>query len=565
MNIKEVRLKKGLDQNKAAQVLGISRRTYQKLESPDSDTNSLKYRHYYELLNNYMNETSFHTNVVIGEDLLLLTNKVTNYKKRYCFNHLLDYINEDNRGKVCILYGLRRTGKTTLLFQLLRSIDYKKAAYIKVNENNNMGDLLKDLDILKNKGINIVLIDEVTLMEDFINSAATLADIYTNLDMKIVLTGNDSLGFAFSDRDELFDRNILIHTSYISFKEFSEILDINDIDRYIEFGGTLKEENMDFNDPDYDKDEVAFRDDESTRKYIDTAISRNIQRSLKNNRFGSAFIHLKELYDANELTNVINRIIEDMNHDFVLSVVNKRFKSNDLGSSKQLLLHQKDEEIRTALYDIDEQDVLKRMKELLDIKEKDELLVGVDNKTLEQVKRYLYMLDLIKDVEIRYDDGSISSRVVFVQPGMRYAISKALIHSLLMDKTFNNLNQNKKNLIIDKIMSDVKGRMLEDIILLDTSLKKKSTQSVFKYQFISGGEYDLVIYDNLVNKCELYEIKHSKEVAFEQQTKYLRNEEMIKIVTTNYSHVDKKVVLYRGDNQVTNDINYQNIEQFLKR
>ena len=31
-------------------------------------------------------------------------------------------------------------------------------------------------------------------------------------------------------------------------------------------------ENMSFDDPDAAFDEVAFRDDESTRKYIDTAI-----------------------------------------------------------------------------------------------------------------------------------------------------------------------------------------------------------------------------------------------------------------------------------------------------
>jgi hypothetical protein len=342
-------------------------------------------------------------------------------------------------------------------------------------------------------------------------------------------------------------------------------LGVDDIDEYIEFGGTLKHENMDFNDPDYDKDEVAFRDDESTRKYIDSAISRNIQRSLKNNRFGNSFVHLKQLYDSNDLTNVINRITEDMNHDFLLNVITRRFNSNDLGSSKQLLLHQKDPETRTALYDIDEEAVLKRIKEILDIKEKDELLVGVNNESLEQVKKYLYMLDLIRDVQVRYDDGSVSSRVVFVQPGMRYAITKALVHSLLMDKSFNALNQNKKDLIIEKIMSDVKGRMLEDIILLETTLKKKKNQLVFKYQFLGGGEYDLVIFDGDTHSTQLFEIKHSKEVAFEQQTKYLRNQEMLDIVAHRFSPITSKTVLYRGNSQVIDGVYYQNIKEFLKK
>jgi len=38
---------------------------------------------------------------------------------------------------------------------------------------------------------------------------------------------------------------------------------------------------MHFDDPDASFEEVAFRDNESTRKYIDTAISRNIQHTLK--------------------------------------------------------------------------------------------------------------------------------------------------------------------------------------------------------------------------------------------------------------------------------------------
>ena len=38
-------------------------------------------------------------------------------------------------------------------------------------------------------------IDEVTLMPDFIDSAALFSDIYAAQGMKIVLSGTDSLGF----------------------------------------------------------------------------------------------------------------------------------------------------------------------------------------------------------------------------------------------------------------------------------------------------------------------------------------------------------------------------------
>ena len=54
------------------------------------------------------------------------------------------------------------------------------------------------------------------------------------------------------------------------------------------------------------------------------------------------------------------------------------------------------------------------------------------------------MLDLIYEIDVRFDDGSVKKRVVFTQPGMRYSLSKALVHSLLDDPTFNELSEKEK-------------------------------------------------------------------------------------------------------------------------
>ena len=78
---------------------------------------------------------------------------------------------------------------------------------------------------------------------------------------------------------------------------------------------------MNFDDEDYLNDEVSFKNDESTRKYIDSSIARNIQHSLKNDNLGIYFNELRELYENNELTNAINRIIEDMNHRFLIDLI----------------------------------------------------------------------------------------------------------------------------------------------------------------------------------------------------------------------------------------------------
>ena len=65
----------------------------------------------------------------------------------------------------------------------------------------------------------------------------------------------------------------------------------------------------------------------STNEYIDTAIAKNIQHSLKYYDNGNHFRHLRELYENNELTNVINRVVEDINHRFTRDVLIKEFCS----------------------------------------------------------------------------------------------------------------------------------------------------------------------------------------------------------------------------------------------
>ena len=562
LTFKKVREQKNLTQQQCADILGVSRRTYQNLEKDNPQ--NMKANRLLETLSNF-EENQYYTRVIKGNELITLYNKVKSYKKRYCYKYLHEYVKGSYQGKVCILYGLRRTGKTTMLFQLIDELPLSQIAYIKIRNSDNMGMLIKDLNSLKKIGIKYVFIDEVTLLDDFINSAGTLSDIYSMLNMKIVLTGTDSLGFMFADSEELYDRNIMIHTSYISFKEFSYILDINDIDTYIEYGGTFKIENMSFDDPEYKNDELAFKDDESTRKYIDTSIVKNIQRSIRNNHFASELGSLKRLYDNNELTNAINRIINDMNHEFVLSVINSKFKSSDLGSAKQLLLKHPIEEIQTALYDINEYQVINAMKKIIDVKEKEELATPLLPSELNQVRYYLTKLDLIKTIEIRHDDNTKEERIIFSQPGMRYSLCKALIYSLKQDEYFLSLNRNTRQIVIEKILSDVKGRMLEDIVLLETSLKYKNDFEVFKYRTLSNKEIDMIIYDPNLNTSSLFEIKHSDSKNIELQTRYLLDKEILTKLENEYGNITNKSVLYKGNTEYSDEISYINVEEFLTK
>ena len=445
---------------------------------------------------------------------------------------------------------------------MLSDLPIEKTAYIKVQTTDDMSRLTKDLKVLFELGYRYVFIDEITLLNDFIDTAAVLSDVFSMMGMKIVVSGTDSLGFAMANRDELYDRSVTIHTSFIPFREYARLLNIRSVDSYIEYGGTLKMENMSFDDPDAAFDEVAFRDDESTRKYIDTAISRNIQHTLKNDHYGEYFNQLRELYEKGELTNVINRIVQHMNHRFVLRVVEDEFKSHDFGSAKDLLLHDLPAKRATVLYDVNEKQILERLKAIIEVKEKSETTVPITQEHIDKVKKYLLMLDLIVNCPERYESGKQAEHIVFSQPGMRYSIAKALVYSLMQDAYFASISEADKAYITGKILDDVKGRMLEDIVLLEVCKTAPSTMEAFKFKFDAGGEFDMVIYDKASQNCRIYEIKHSTE-ANEKQTLYLRDAEKCQIIEKRFGPISGKFVLYRGKDTFAEGVQYLNVENFL--
>lgn len=572
MTLKELRISKGLNQAQCAEYLGMSTRNYQNYENDAAKANTARYHAIYQKLESYGQPVvtaavpsqmlEFHTNVVTGAGLQALANSVAKYGKRDCFSTLQKFVNGSYDGKICILYGLRRTGKTTLLFQMLSELPIEKTAYIKVQTIDDMSRLTKDLKALFELGYRYVFIDEITLLSDFIDTAAVLSDVFSMMGMKIVVSGTDSLGFVMANRDELYDRSVTIHTSFIPFREYARLLNIRSVDSYIEYGGTLKMENMSFDDPDAAFDEVAFRDDESTRKYIDTAISRNIQHTLKNDHYGEYFNQLRELYEKGELTNVINRIVQHMNHRFVLRVVEDEFKSHDFGSAKDLLLHDLPAERATVLYDVNEKQILERLKAIIEVKEKSETTVPITQEHIDKVKKYLLMLDLIVNCPERYESGKQAEHIVFSQPGMRYAIAKALVYSLMQDAYFASISEADKAYITGKILDDVKGRMLEDIVLLEVRKTAPSTMEAFKFKFDAGGEFDMVIYDKASKNCRIYEIKHSTE-ANEKQTLHLRDAEKCQIVEKRFGPISGKFVLYRGKDTFAEGVQYLNVENFL--
>lgn len=513
--------------------------------------------------------TKFETSVVIGNRLLAMTKGVRNWKERDCFKQLQKYLNSDATDRVCLVFGLRRTGKTTMLRQAVLKMTTEQAsktAYIKAKGTDTMAAMNRDLEKLLELGYENVFIDEVTLMEDFIDSAALFSDIYATQGMKIVLSGTDSLGFWFALHQELYDRAVTIHTTFIPFREHSRLLGIDSIDEYIRYGGTLRAGELDFDDEDVNAEDASFRDDESTRRYIDTAICKNIQHSLSCCQDGGYFRHLQSLYEAGELTGAINRIIEDMNHRFLIRILINKFKSHDLGSAADVLRKERNPERRTDILDrVDKEVVTKRLMDMLEIRNQEDQSIGITNAHVEEIKEYLKALDLIVDVpnETIIPSAEPLENIIFTQPGMRYCQAQALVHSLAKDELFASLSEQEKTMVSERILEEVRGRMMEEIVLLETFKSTKKNKRAFKLTF-SVGEFDMAIYDSKENTCECYEIKHSDQIV-PAQTKYLIDEEKLDQTSKRFGEISKRCVLYRGEDTVLeNGIEYQNVEKYLK-
>ena len=272
----------------------------------------------------------FKTTVSIGNALERFVKPVAEYRRRDGYQNLEQYLYQDSFGKVFILYGLRRTGKTTLIRQAIAAMkreDFDRAAFIQMRPGDNLGDVNFDLRWLEENQYKYVFLDEVTFAQDFIEGAALLSDIYAASGMKIVLSGTDSLGFLFSESEELYDRCVMLHTTLIPYREYERVLGIQGIDQYIRYGGTMVLGGKHYND------KKTFESAESADEYVDSAIARNIQHSLEYYQHGDHFRHLIELYDKGELTSAINRVVEDINHRFTVDVLTRDFLSNDLGIS----------------------------------------------------------------------------------------------------------------------------------------------------------------------------------------------------------------------------------------
>ena len=504
-------------------------------------------------------------------------------KKRDCFDKACSFI--DNKrccnGKILALYGLRRTGKTFLLTQINEK--YKGVAEhlefpltTKDGEpiHFTMQDVYDAIDECAKNGKKIILLDEITNVDDFTYDSEILADYYGKSGICIIVTGTDSLGLKLAGNNPLLGRKPDISMTYISFAEHSRVLGTNDIDDYIKYGGLMHERLSEDN---LSADDDMVKDITSKKRYLDSAVSGNITRSLKRyEKYNSEASGYEEIqkYTEKDIKQIINKIVADWSGKFDIARINnksvynivdyplKKYR-NSLGDAARIQINSNRNKIN------EEYAKQINIECNLSIPATAELMTELE--TALSVLCVASSLDVCRYEKINgvWSNSKDYKEYHIVQPAIKYYQLKEAEKIYLETADLSELNYSERQFLSQELKNKIFGDMVEGIVQFDVQNCLDSDRYfVFKPEFIidgnKAGEYDLTVFDKTEHCYFGFEVKHTDN-PYSNQYKNLENEELRNVMDYQYSCRKNVSVLYRGASFKTPEgIYYINISDFLK-
>lgn len=483
-------------------------------------------------------------------------------KERYAVRKIRDFIdsNINNDGNICVLYGLRRTGKTTMMQQAIQNYA-SHAAFYQIEPSDTMDDVNKTIVDSLDSHKDIICLDEITLASDFIENSAVLPDIFAKEGAKIIVTGTDSLGFMFSEERGLFGRTVKIDTTHIPLAEHNYIFDNTDIDDYIRYGGLMRK----------GLDEHYVYSYETAVKYLNSAVADNIAGSIDksdNDGLGlsreqtrTAINKLVELYSGkfneNVLKNFLPRTcVTAMNEDFLPSVH---------GITSDMINH----------IVLESRNITRDFAASIDAD--GTMPQSISERTIDRLKKYLTDMDVLSGIKkntYSYTENtgwqnSVSEHTYYViQPAIKYYHLLKAKEEVMNSEYYGGLNARQKRWLSEKLEQQVFGDMTEQIIAFDTSKALEGHYDIIKPVFFKNGrgygEYDLLISNPKTCRYQLFEIKHRQRYD-EAQARHLRDDFLISQMNHEFGELVNKCVLYRGETMETEDsIKYLNISDFCR-
>ena len=212
-----------------------------------------------------------------GETLVTKCKReVSQYKARNLVREMIHYINLNSRDTVCVLHGIRRTGKTVALRHLVLKlaqlgVDVNKIKFIELQKEINIDVLYS---VINNFEDCIIIIDEITRAKNFIDSAAYLSDtIVARNRNKVIIAGTDSFAFPIANLTSLFGRAVYCHSTILTFEEYTRIFGL-------QHSPELAFKNYRESGAIYDSD---FRDFGSILNTLRAVVIANVKNTVRNN------------------------------------------------------------------------------------------------------------------------------------------------------------------------------------------------------------------------------------------------------------------------------------------
>ena len=150
--------------------------------------------------------------------------------KRHIYSDIEKYI---DRRQIILMWGLRRTGKTTTMFQLIQDVlaysDKKNILYFSFDEIVfDFKDVLETYQktVLGNNfddanGKIYIFLDEIQKVDDWENKIKVYYDLYPNV--KFIISGSASVSLRRKSTESLAGRIMDFHIRLLSFEEFIEM------------------------------------------------------------------------------------------------------------------------------------------------------------------------------------------------------------------------------------------------------------------------------------------------------------------------------------------------------
>lgn len=466
-----------------------------------------------DILLNSLGIAELDVDLIFGKSKLFkYIEPVAYLNKRFCFDTIKEFLDSKigSTRNILALFGLRRTGKTVMIQQAVKhlignGVSSEKIACLTLKDNKIDEIKLRDyISVLYDVfDIDYLFIDELTYAVGGLSFLSSLSDFYTT--KKTILSGTNSLGFVPLLRHTLFYRVIRVNTTYISYKEFSDLYPSAKLLDYIKAGGILGV------DKNYLKSHANIDSYiDASNEYLISSVVRNLFSGLENfDDLSFDYRLLSDMYfeDSERLKALVNNWLQHYGSDLVLrivrgvplgssevstTIVNLRSSVADWSSFKN--------ELRT-LY-------LKRLKLIDDT-------YNFTNDELSEVKDFLSKIECYKKCDMTFyrgsDEEKVSSRqLVFLIPViLRYSLLSLIMS--IVDDNYSELAV-KYNVTIDivefkkRLLTTAIGQLFEDVIYLEFMQHGID----FGFYRDSNKEVDLVY--KATEGYHLYEIKLTNKI-----------------------------------------------------